>query len=201
MVNCTTHPERNATRKCYVCGKPICPLCLTQEVVGSRITSYSSVDSVTQVDYGFFCPSCFVNYGEERHYHKGAKGALTRFKARNIYPVTFLWVFFIIGIVVNLFSYPIGFYLWGGSGACLVGAEILAFINFKKYKRAFQLTKTTPSNNIASSQKQSQYNITSSQKQPQYNLSKPSDTNYCPKCGAMTEKDSGFCRRCGVKLN
>lgn len=201
MVNCTTHPDRNATRKCYECGKSICRLCLTQEVVGSRITSYSSIDTVTQVDYGFFCPSCFVRYGKEKHYHKGTKGAITRFKARNKYPVTFFWILFIVGIVVNLFSYPNGFYLWIGSGFCLIGAEVIAIMNFKKFKRAFKLAEAAPIYGTISAQKEQPTQIRQSTvTQSQTTVSEASDTFFCPKCGVKVEQGSDFCRKCGRKL-
>lgn len=141
MSNCYVHPEKTATRSCYECGKPICHHCVFQEVISSRVTRYTSVDREIEINYGFYCPTCFIPYAEKKGYDKGPVGALIRVKGspnKTIFGI--LWIFFLLGFVFNFLLFGTGFIFWGGMVLCIIGLKYQAIKNFKKYDRALELT-------------------------------------------------------------
>lgn len=141
-MNCYIHPDRPATRSCTECGISICRLCTFEEVIGRRVLRTTSIDIEVQLDYGFFCPSCFIHYAEKEGYHN-PKGALTRYRPYRGLIVS-LWFFFILGFVANFFMFGFGYMFWVLTILMMIYIKSLTIKNYKRYQSALEITGAKP---------------------------------------------------------
>lgn len=173
----------------------------------TRVTSYSSIDRVTQRDYGFFCPTCFVEEARRLGYDKGTKGMLfdtKRTKAMDFTLIFPFWMTFIFGFILNFVYFGIGFVFW-------LATIILYFMikkkvegNFNKYHRALDLsqeeqpTVAPVTKTIITGQEA----IITDSKPITQDISSGIDPNivYCSKCGHPNQTGSQFCNKCGGKV-
>lgn len=206
MTYCTTHPTMPATRQCTDCRTDICRNCTFEEVVKTRITAYSMYDSVTQRDYGFFCPRCFVNYAEKIGYHKGTKGMLFDTKRTKMGDFTLIfpfWILFIFGALSNFIIFPYGFILWGLTLIPYFLMKTRVESNFRKYHDALRLINGKQSQMSQPMMQQPVMQQPAKHVSQEYQPTSITNVNptgvFCSKCGSR-DQDGTFCKSCGSKL-
>lgn len=64
------HSERPKTKTCNNCGSSLCFECNIEDVISTRITEYTKVDQRISQDFGFFCPSCYIERIYDSNYSK-----------------------------------------------------------------------------------------------------------------------------------
>ncbi|NHK30976.1 MAG: zinc-ribbon domain-containing protein [Asgard group archaeon] len=182
MAKCYIHSQKASVRNCSECAKSICQDCVFQEVVASRVTRYSrQYGNEVELDYGFFCPDCFISFAREKGFDKGTRGVYFRFtKSPSLIALIILWGSIVMGFVVNIF-FPIGYVLYIATIIAMIALKATASKNYKKYLRAEQLIHPQRA------------------KEPVKKKSKE-EGNFCPKCGSNNPPESKFCNECGSAL-
>jgi hypothetical protein len=182
LSNCYIHKEKASVRNCSECAKSICQDCVFQEVVASRVTRYSrQYGSEVELDYGFFCPDCFLSFAREKGFDKGSHGVYFRFtKSPSLTALIILWTSLIIGFVVNIF-FPIGYVLFVGTIIAMIALKATASKNYKKYVSALSLTHRELVKDVVKKKSKE-------------------EGNFCPKCGSNNPPDSRYCNECGSAM-
>ncbi|MCZ7384827.1 MAG: hypothetical protein O8C63_08790 [Candidatus Methanoperedens sp.] len=105
-INCSLHKNRPALirygspAQCNDCGNFICHECSIEEILSTRTTAFTSVDQKIELDYGYFCPSCYISLSRKRGYNKEARFLYNPSILRN-------GIFIILSLVFLFFAYGV----------------------------------------------------------------------------------------------
>ncbi len=141
-MTCYLHPEIPSTHDCHGCGKPMCYQCSIEEKVASRVMAASSIDRAIEIDYGFFCPDCYIRIAHQKGYD--GKNPAMKF----IYAAIICWVLMAIFLASGVIWLVL-------VGVCLIFPSMVLPFSWgmgnaefkagrKKYLSAMERTGATP---------------------------------------------------------
>lgn len=205
------HTERPKTKFCTNCGSGLCYECYIEEELGSRVTASTSIDMEVRKDFGFFCPSCYIERINQSNYRIPREArthvTLDPNKKPTFYnPFSFSsgtpLIVNLVGIAWLVFALLAPFIIPFGMGWIITIVivplwGILLFLDYRRGVKAFEKFEIKKQKALDLLKEHRRSGARQKRKEDEEPLP---HVKRCRYCGVENKSDQTSCKNCGAPL-